>query len=67
MDVAVHTPSCTDTTMRTSLDATVSDSRRGSEDGVCNICFERGHDDLNQLVSPCACRGSASLIHMNCL
>mmetsp|Transcript_11447 Transcript_11447/g.15605 ORF Transcript_11447/g.15605 Transcript_11447/m.15605 type:complete len:576 (+) Transcript_11447:557-2284(+) len=38
---------------------------------VCKICYEdeeeKGEEESGALVSPCACRGSARLVHVSCL
>eukprot|EP00959_Pyramimonas_sp_CCMP1952_P253708 5300428-Pyramimonas_sp.AAC.1 len=38
------------------------------EGNVCKLCLEAsGESELDELVAPCACRGSSQYIHKSCL
>jgi E3 ubiquitin-protein ligase DOA10 len=35
--------------------------------GLCKICLVEEDDPDNFFVSPCSCKGSCSIVHLNCL
>lgn len=35
--------------------------------GQCKICLREDEDDEDFFVSPCSCKGSCSIVHINCL